>query len=334
VEHILVTGGAGFIGSHFVRYMLEKYPGYAIHVLDKLTYAGNLANLADVQERYGPSQRYRFFQGDICDATIVATAMQGCKYVLNFAAESHVDRSLEYPGHFIMTDVYGTHILLEQAKKVGVERFVQISTDEIYGEVLSGDAREDAHVAPRSPYSASKAGGEFIAHAYFITYGLPVVITRGSNTFGPFQYPEKLIPLFITNALEDRFLPVYGDGLQVRDWIYVLDHCRGIDIVLHQGNVGETYNIGGGNEYQNIAITRLILALLDKPSSLIRSVPDRPGHDRRYALNTNKIRQLGWQPLYGFEEAITQTLTWYTQHEEWWKPLKDAAFLPAFLQQA
>jgi dTDP-glucose 4,6-dehydratase len=334
VESILVTGGAGFIGSHFVRYMLEKYPNYAIRVLDKLTYAGNLANLTDIEERYGFVQRYRFFHGDICDADIVATAMQGCKYVLNFAAESHVDRSLEHPGHFVMTDVYGTYILLEQARKEGVEKFVQISTDEVYGEVLAGNAREDANVAPRSPYSASKAGGEFIARAYFVTYGLPVIITRGSNNFGPFQYPEKLIPLFITNALEDRFLPVYGDGQQVRDWIYVLDHCRGIDVALHQGEIGETYNIGGGNELQNIVITQLILDLLGKPSSLIRFVPDRPGHDRRYALDTTRLRQLGWQPQYTFEGAITETISWYTRHEAWWKPLKTTTPLPAFLRQA
>ena len=330
MEAVLVTGGAGFIGSHFVRYLLEKYFNYEIRVLDKLTYAGNLANLADVQERY---ERYSFVQGDISDPAAVAAAMHGCKYVINFAAESHVDRSLEEPGHFILTDVYGTYVLLEQARKEGIEKFVQISTDEVYGEIPSGSATESDRTIPRSPYSASKAGGEFIAYAYFNTYGLPVVITRGSNTFGPFQYPEKLIPLFITNALENRPLPVYGNGQQVRDWIYVLDHCQGIDVALHKGQAGEIYNIGGDNERQNIEITHLILELLGKPSSFIRHVPDRPGHDCRYSLDTTKIRQLGWQPQHAFEDAITQTVMWYVQHKAWWQPLKKAAFSPAFLQQ-
>ncbi len=326
MKRLLVTGGAGFIGSNFVRYMLQKYPDYAVTVLDKLTYAGNMANLADVEQTYGPAGRYRFVKGDIADQSAVSDAMNGCHYVLNFAAESHVDRSIEEPGQFILTDVYGTYILLEQARQQQIERFLQVSTDEIYGHVPEGSSKETDKAEPRSPYSASKAGGELIAHAYFVTYGLPVVITRGSNNYGPFQYPEKLIPLFITNALEDIALPVYGDGLQIRDWIYVLDHCSGIDVALHKGQPGEAYNVGGGNERTNLEITRTILRLLEKPESLMTYVKDRPGHDRRYSLDTSKLRGLGWQPQYSLEAAISQTVQWYEANRDWWIPLKSGEF--------
>ncbi len=326
MEQVLVTGGAGFIGSNFVRYLLQKYPQYAITVLDKLTYAGNLANLADVEQEYSSAGRYRFVKGDIADGVAVKDAMAGCKYVVNFAAESHVDRSIEEPGQFIQTDVYGTYILLEEARQAGVERFLQVSTDEVYGHVATGSSTETDNYSPRSPYSASKAGGEMIAHAYFITYGLPVIITRGSNNYGPFQYPEKLIPLFITNAIEDQPLPVYGDGQQIRDWIYVLDHCSGIDTALHQGTPGEAYNVGGGNERANLDITNLVLELLEKPTTLITYVKDRAGHDRRYSLDTSKLQALGWQPQHSLETALRETVEWYLNHREWWKPLKSGEF--------
>jgi dTDP-glucose 4,6-dehydratase len=332
-KQLLVTGGAGFIGSNFVRYMLEKYPDYSITVLDKLTYAGNLANLADVKEKYGSQGRYRFVQGAIEDQAAVEDAMDGCHYVLNFAAESHVDRSIEEPGAFIQTDVYGTYILLEEARKRGVERFVQISTDEVYGHVPSGSSIESDKLEPRSPYSASKAGGEMIAHAYYITYGLPVIITRGSNNYGPYQYPEKLIPLFITNALENKPLPVYGDGLQIRDWIYVLDHCSGIETALHKGEAGESYNVGGGNERTNLEITNMVLELLEKPSSLITYVKDRAGHDRRYSLNTAKLRALGWEPQYKLDDALRQTVEWYLNNRQWWEPLKSGEFKEYYERQ-
>ena len=333
MEKLLVTGGAGFIGSNFVRYMLEKYPDYAITVLDKLTYAGNLANLADVAEKYGPVGRYRFVKGDIADPAAVKDAMAGCKYVLNFAAESHVDRSIEEPGQFILTDVYGTYILLEEARQVGVERFLQVSTDEIYGHVPSGSSVETDKVEPRSPYSASKAGGELIAHAYYITYGLPVIITRGSNNYGPFQYPEKLIPLFITNALEDKPLPVYGDGQQIRDWIHVLDHCSGIETALHKGQPGEAYNVGGGNERTNMFITETVLKLLGKPETLITYVKDRAGHDRRYSLDTTKLRGLGWAPQKDLETGLRETVEWYRNNQEWWQSVKSGEFKEFYERQ-
>lgn len=333
MEKLLVTGGAGFIGSNFVRYMLEKYPDYSITVLDKLTYAGNLANLADIEEKYGPQGRYNFVRGDIADPVAVKEAMAGAKYALNFAAESHVDRSIEEPGQFILTDVYGTYILLEEARQVGVERFLQVSTDEIYGHVPDGSSVETDQVEPRSPYSASKAGGELIAHAYFITYGLPVVITRGSNNYGPYQYPEKLIPLFITNALENKPLPVYGDGQQIRDWIHVLDHCSGIDTALHKGVPGEAYNVGGGNERTNMFITRTVLELLGKPDTLITYVKDRAGHDRRYSLDTAKLRGLGWAPQKDLASGLRETVEWYLNNREWWQSLKVGDFKEFYERQ-
>jgi dTDP-glucose 4,6-dehydratase len=331
MKKVMITGGAGFIGSNYVRYMLETYPDYHVTVLDKLTYAGNLANLADVEQKY--PDRYRFVKGDIADPVAVDDAMQGCHYVLNFAAESHVDRSIEQPGQFIMTDVYGTFVLLEAARKFEVERFVQVSTDEVYGHIPEGSSREGDALEPRSPYSASKAGGEHMAYAYHITYGVPVMITRGSNNYGPYQYPEKLIPLFITNVMDDEQVPVYGDGMQVRDWIFVLDHCTGIDLVLHKGEPGEYYNVGGGNERYNLEITKKILELTGKTDSLIKYVKDRPGHDRRYSLDTSKIRQLGWKPAYDFEEGMRLTVEWYRDNEAWWRPLKSGEFQDYYKRQ-
>ncbi|MBI4300054.1 MAG: dTDP-glucose 4,6-dehydratase, partial [Chloroflexi bacterium] len=309
MQNILVTGGAGFIGSNFVRHMLGKHPGYRIVVLDKLTYAGNLENLADV----AVDPRYAFIRGDICDAPLVERMLAEFRIdaIVNFAAETHVDRSLLEPSAFIMTDVLGTHVLLEAARKRGIERYLQVSTDEVYGEVAVGSSREDDPLAARSPYAASKAGGDLMVRAYFVSFGLPAVITRGSNNFGPFQYPEKFIPLFITNAIDNLPLPVYGDGKQVRDWIYVLDHCEGIDTVLHRGAVGEVYNVGGGNERYNLDVAGRILAGLDRPPSLLQHVTDRPGHDRRYSLDCRKLMRLGWAPRHDFEGALEETVLWY-----------------------
>jgi len=319
MKNILVTGGAGFIGSNFCRYMLGKYPEYNILVLDALTYAGNPENFADLED----DPRFMFFHGDIRDKAVVENLIRNVDAIVNFAAETHVDRSIADPGSFVLTDVYGVFVLLEACRKFGIERFLHVSTDEVYGSIEQGYFKECDALQPSSPYSASKAGGELLARSYFVTYGLPVLVTRGSNTFGPYQYPEKLIPLFITNALEDEPLPVYGDGKQIRDWIYVLDHCEGIDVVLHKGEVGKVYNLGGGNERTNIEITRLILAMLGKPESLIKYVTDRPGHDRRYALDSSEIRALGWSPRYDFESALRETVNWYLQNESWWRKIKE-----------
>jgi len=324
LRSLLITGGAGFIGSNFVRYMLKKYPDYKVMVYDKLTYAGNLDNLRDVED----DPRYAFVRGDICDAEAVERVMRKHEIdaIVNFAAESHVDRSILEPGSFILTDVYGTYVLLEAARKFGVERMVQVSTDEVYGSIEQGSFKETDPLSPSSPYSASKAGGDHMAHAFHVTFGTPVIITRGSNTFGPYQYPEKIIPLFITNAIDDLPLPLYGDGLNVRDWIYVLDHCEAIDVVLHKGTPGEIYNIGAGNELPNIELTRLILKLLGKPESLIRYVKDRPGHDRRYSLDCTKIRALGWRPRHRFEEALAETVRWYVENQWWWRKIKSGEY--------
>jgi dTDP-glucose 4,6-dehydratase len=320
--HILVTGGAGFIGSNFVHHMMGKYPDYKITVLDKLTYAGNLDNLKPVEH----DPRYRFVKGDICDAPLVEKLATEVDAIVNFAAETHVDRSLMEPGSFIQTDVHGAYVLAEAARKAGVKRIIQISTDEVYGSVESGSSKETDILKPSSPYSASKAGGEMVMMAYFTTYGLPVMITRGSNNFGPYQYPEKVIPLFITNAIEDKHLPLYGDGMNVRDWIYVLDHCTGIDLVLHEGKPGEIYNVGGGNERTNIDITTGILRLLGKPESLIKRVADRPGHDRRYSLDCSKLKSLGWKPSKSFEQDLEETVRWYVDNAWWWKKLKSGEY--------
>jgi dTDP-glucose 4,6-dehydratase len=319
---LLVTGGAGFIGSNFVRYMLSRYPDYQIVVLDKLTYAGNLANLADV----AGNPNYRFVRGDICDQPLVDGLVSEVDAVLNFAAETHVDRSILDAGGFIQTDVYGTFVLLEAARKHGVSRFLQVSTDEVYGDVSVGSSAERDPFRPRSPYSASKAGGEMMVQAYYVTYGVPTLITRGSNNYGPYQYPEKLIPVLITNALDGQELPVYGDGQQIRDWLYVLDHCSAIDMVLHDGKPGEAYNVGGGNERFNLDVIYRVLELLDKPRSLIRFVKDRPGHDRRYSVDCGKLRQLGWAPSRNFEEELAETVRWYVANEAWWRPLKSGEY--------
>jgi dTDP-glucose 4,6-dehydratase len=325
MKNILVTGGAGFIGSNFVRMMLDKHPQYHVLVFDKLTYAGNLDNLLDVDD----DPRYRFVKGDICDAEAVSEAIRlgQVDTIVNFAAESHVDRSIMDPDAFIKTDVYGTYVLLEAARRFGLERYHQISTDEVYGHV-PGDHRslETDPVAPRSPYAASKASGDLMALAYHVTYRLPVTITRGANNIGPYQYPEKVVPLFVTNALEDQSLPVYGDGKQRRDYQYVLDHCEAIDLVLHRGEIGEVYNVGTGGEMENLAMIEILLDELGKPRSLIRHVEDRPGHDRRYCLNVDKLKALGWQPRHSHEQAIRATVRWYVANEWWWRKIKSGDF--------
>jgi dTDP-glucose 4,6-dehydratase len=320
VKNILVTGGAGFIGSNFVHLILGKYDDVNVVVYDKLTYAGNLENLAPVAD----DPRYHFYQGDICDADAVEKVMQNHNIdaIVNFAAETHVDRSLMEPGSFIQTDVYGTYVLLEAAKKYGLERYHQVSTDEVYGQVLEGRSTEEDQLHTRSPYSASKAGGDLMCLAYHTSFGVPVTITRGSNNIGPYQYPEKVVPLFITNAIDEQPLPLYGDGLQMRDYQYVLDHCEGIDTVLRKGQPGEIYNLGTGVETTNIEMTRLILKLLNKPESLIQPITDRPGHDRRYALDCSKVQTLGWQNAHNFEQAIEATVKWYVDNETWWRKIK------------
>lgn len=317
---ILVTGGCGFIGSNFIHFMLSKYQDYTVINLDKLTYAGNPENLKDLKN----DKRYHFIKGDICDPRTVEKALSGADAIINFAAETHVDRSILSAGSFMNTDVYGTYVLLEAVKKFKIKRYIQISTDEIYGSIESGSFTEKSPLDPNSPYAASKASGDLLVNAYFKTYDLPVIITRSSNNFGPFQYPEKLIPLFVTNALEDAKLPLYGDGKNVRDWLYVMDNCEAIDCVLHKGKDGEIYNIGGGNEVQNIEIARFILSGLDKSESLIEYVKDRPGHDRRYALDCGKIkRELNWKPRHDFKKALSETIVWYKNNADWWKKIKE-----------
>jgi dTDP-glucose 4,6-dehydratase len=330
VKNILVTGGAGFIGSNFAHYMLRKYPDYGIIVFDKLTYAGNLNNLLDVHD----DPRYQFVKGDIADMRAVEQAVRDHKIdtIVNFAAETHVDRSILDPESAHRTNFTGVYVLLEAARQFGIERFHQVSTDEVYGSIPVGFFKEGDPLEPNSPYSASKAGGELMVRAYRETYGLNTVVTRGSNTYGPYQYPEKVLPLFITNAMDDEPLPLYGDGMQVRDWLYVEDHCSGIDFVLHQGRPGEVYNLGGGNERHNIEVTKLILKLLGKPESLIRPVKDRPGHDRRYALDCAKVKALGWEPARDYEAGMAETVEWYRKNEWWWRPIKSGEF-KAFYQQ-
>ena len=332
MKNILVTGGAGFIGSAFVRHMVEKYPDYTIIVLDKLTYAGNLDNLLTVDDE----ENYRFERGDIADEATVERIMKeyAIDTVVNFAAESHVDRSILSPHAFIHTDVVGTYILLEVSKRLGVERFHQVSTDEVYGSIPEGFFKEGDPLEPNSPYAASKAGGELMVRAYNVTYGLHTTVTRGSNTFGPYQYPEKLAPFFITEAIDDRPLPLYGDGLQVRDWLHVDDHAQGIDLILHKGAPGELYNIGGENERTNRAVTDLILETLGKPQSLVKHVEDRPGHDRRYALTNDKLRaDFGWDITRNFEDAMRETVQWYVENEWWWRKIKTGEYLDFYKQQ-
>ncbi len=321
----LVTGGAGFIGSNYIHYLFEKYDDIVIVNLDKLTYAGNPENLRDLKD----NPDYVFIKGDICDSKIVNQIFEKYKpdYLVNFAAESHVDRSIGNPEDFIRTDMYGVYVLLETSKEFRIERFIQISTDEVYGSIDKGSFTEESPLMPSNPYSASKSGGDRLAYSYFATYGLPVIITRASNNYGPYQYPEKLIPLFVTNALEDKQLPLYGDGKNIRDWLYVQDHCKAIEYVLKNGKVGEVYNIAGGSEQENIEITKLILNILGKPKDLIRYVQDRLGHDRRYSLNAGKLYELGWKQAYKFEDALRYTVQWYVENTNWWKPLKSGEYL-------
>jgi dTDP-glucose 4,6-dehydratase len=319
---LLVTGGAGFIGSNFIHYMIRKYPEYKVINLDKLTYAGNLENLKDIEN----NENYRFVRGDICDRKIIEELFSNNKIdaVINFAAESHVDRSIEDPGVFIQTDVYGTFILLEASSKYKAGVFLQISTDEVYGSITDGSFKETDPFMPNSPYAASKAGAEMIVRSFYKTYQTPVLITRTSNNFGPYQFPEKIIPLFVTNLIDGLKVPLYGDGMNVRDWIYVMDNCHAIDLVLHKGKIGEAYNIGGGNEKPNVWITKTMLKLLEKPESMIQPVADRLGHDRRYSVDCTKIEQeLGWRPETDFEEALEKTVKWYVNNQGWWRPLKN-----------
>ena len=325
MKNILITGGAGFIGSNFVIHMLDKYPEYNIIVYDKLTYAGNLDNLLSVSD----NPRYHFVKGDICDPLTVAETITryNIDTIVNFAAETHVDRSIMQPDAFIQTGVYGTYVLLEAARQFGLERYHQISTDEVYGHIPAGySSVETDKLDPRSPYAASKASGDLLVNAYFITYGLPVTITRGSNNIGPFQYPEKVVPLFATNALDGLPLPLYGDGRQMREYQYVGDHCEAIDLVLHTGKLGEAYNIGTGVEMENVTMVEILLETLGRSHDLIRHVADRPGHDRRYSLNIDKIRALGWEPRHTAEEAIRQTAVWYRDNEWWWRKIKSGEF--------
>jgi dTDP-glucose 4,6-dehydratase len=326
---ILVTGGAGFIGSNFIRLILEKYPDYEVVNLDKLTYAGNLDNLKDIES----DERYSFVKADIGDADAVDKAMSGIDAVINFAAESHVDRSIGGPADFIMTDVFGTYVLLEAARRHEVGRYIQISTDEVYGSIAEGSFTEADRLEPSSPYSASKAGGDMQVMAYHTTYGLPTIITRSSNNFGPYQYPEKIFPLFITNALEGKKLPLYGSGKNVRDWIYVTDNCEGIDTVLHRGEIGGIYNIGGGNERDNLTITGLIREALGKGEDMIERVPDRLGHDFRYSIDCSRARALGWTPAHTFEEGVRATVDWYVNNRWWWEKIKSGEFARYYREQ-
>ena len=320
---ILVTGGAGFIGSHLVRRLVVQSCHEVVN-LDALKYSGNLANVKDLEERRG----YVFVQGDIGDQPLVEWLLREHRIegIINCAAETHVDRSILDPGSFARTDVVGTGVLLEEGRRVGLQRFLQVSTDEVYGNVETGLSTEEDRLAPRSPYSASKAGGDLLTLSYWTTYRFPVMVTRGSNTYGPNQYPEKFIPLFVTNAIDDQPLPLYGDGRQRRDWLAVQDHCAAIEHVFFHGAPGEVYNVGGGNERENIAVAEQLVACLGKPRSLIRFVQDRPGHDRRYAVDCRKVRQIGWQPTVPFELGLKATVEWYQQNEPWWRTIKSGEF--------
>lgn len=332
MRNLLVTGGAGFIGSNFVAYMLDTYSEYRLVVYDKLTYAGRLENI----ERFASHPRFAFVQGDIGDATAVRQAISAHSIdtIVNFAAETHVDRSIAGPYDFTTTNVLGTHVLLEAARDLALERFHQVSTDEVYGTIPEpGRSAEGDPLEARSPYSASKAGADHLVYSYYVTYGLRATISRGSNNIGPFQYPEKAVPLFTTNAIDDQPLPIYGDGLQVRDYQYVLDHCEGIDVVLHRGTLGEAYNVGTAVETRNIDMARAILDILGKPHSLLRHVADRAGHDRRYALDCTKLQALGWHSRHTFAQAIEQTVQWYVQNEPWWRAIKTGAYLDYYRRQ-
>lgn len=332
MRNLLITGGAGFIGANFVHYMLAKYPDYRVVVYDKLTYAGNLANLEPIKA----DPRFAFVRGDICDLDAVRAAVREHQIdtIVNFAAETHVDRSIMHPDAVVRTNVNGTWALLEVAREARLERFHQISTDEVYGAIPAPKrSKEGDPLEARSPYSASKAGAEHLVYAYFITYGLPTTITRGSNNIGPYHYPEKAVPLFTTNALDDIPLPIYGDGLQMREYQYVLDHCEGIDVVLHRGELGEAYNVGTEVETPNIEMARKILDILGKPHSLITYVTDRAGHDRRYALDCSKLKALGWSSRHSFDQALEKTVRWFVENEAWWRPIKSGEYREYYQKQ-
>ncbi|MBM3200266.1 dTDP-glucose 4,6-dehydratase [Candidatus Woesearchaeota archaeon] len=314
---ILITGGCGFIGSNFIRHILDKYKDYKICNLDKLTYAGNLENLKDLETH----PRYKFVRGDICNKKLVFDIMKHSNAVINFAAETHVDNSIKDSNEFINTNIKGTQTLLDAAKLCNIRRFIQISTDEVYGSTNKPSKEEDT-LEPNSPYAASKASADMLARAYNVTFKVPTVITRSSNNFGPYQHPEKLIPLFTTNLLSGKKVPLYGDGLNVRDWMYVIDNCEALDLILHQGETGHIYNLGGGNEKTNFEITKLILRELGRDDSCIEFVKDRLGHDRKYSLNTSKIRKMGWKPKHSFESALKETISWYRENRKWWLRLK------------
>jgi dTDP-glucose 4,6-dehydratase len=322
MQRILVTGGAGFIGSNFVRLLLGRKRPVHVTVLDKLTYAGNIENLRDVMNR----RNFLFVKGDICNARLLDELLPRIDIVYNFAAETHVDRSILEAGSFVRTDVMGTYTLLQNALKHKVSRFVQISTDEVYGSILRGKFKERDPLQPNSPYSASKSGADLLVRSFHKTYGLPVIITRSSNNYGPYQHPEKFIPLFITNAMERKPLPLYGDGKNIRDWIYVVDNCRAIDLVGRKGKIGEIYNIGAGEEKANINIARAIIRLVGSDENLLAFVSDRPGHDRRYAVDTRKLKALGWKKQFDFNEGLKRTVDWYRLNEDWWRRIKDGAF--------
>jgi dTDP-glucose 4,6-dehydratase len=326
---LLVTGGAGFIGSNFVRHFLAEHPDDSVIVLDKLTYAGRLESLQDVMTY----ERMEFVQGDIADPEAVRDALSDCDALINFAAESHVDRSIDEPGHFIQTEVYGTYVLLEAARELGIGRYVQVSTDEVYGSIEQGSFTEHSPLDPSSPYSASKAGGDLLVAAYCHTYGMDAIVCRASNNYGPYQYPEKLIPLCVLNALNGDPLPVYGDGMQVRNWLHVSDHCRGLDVVLRTGKAGETYNIGGPDELPNMAVVRRILELTGRDESLIQYVKDRLGHDRRYSLSSEKTDDLGWTAEIGFEAGIESTVDWYRENSWWWEPIRSGEYREYYQRQ-
>jgi dTDP-glucose 4,6-dehydratase len=318
---LLVTGGCGFIGSNFIHLVLSQYKDIRVVNLDKLTYCGNTENLEDIAQ----DSRYSFVKGDICDESLVEDLVSDSDAIVNFAAETHVDRSIKYPDDFLKTNVHGVKVLLDAAKKAKTGRFIQIGTDEVYGSVPKGFSKEDDPLRPRSPYSATKAASDLLAASYHATYGLPVIIVRSSNNFGPFQYPEKIIPLFVTNILRQKKVPLYGDGGNVRDWLYVLDNCRAIDLALHRGKPGEIYNISSGNCLSNLELTEKVLSIMGKGKDAIHFVNDRPGHDRRYALDSSKIRSLGWSPGSDLDKNLKDTVEWYGNNEKWWAPLKDKA---------
>lgn len=334
---VLVTGGAGFIGSNYCRFVLDKHPDYRVIVLDALTYAGNLSTVADMQDNPTAASRFRFYPGKIQDETVVNGIIEAERVdlIVNFAAESHNDRSILEPGSFIQTDVYGVFTLLDATRRHKVERLLHVSTDEVYGTIDDGQFTEQSPLEPNTPYSASKAGGEMQARAHHITYGTPVVVTRCGNNFGPFQYPEKLIPFFVTRLMDDRKVPLYGTGQQVRDWVYVMDHCSGIDHVLHHGKTGEAYNIGSDGELPNIEITHRLLKLLGKPESLIKCIADPRGgaHDKRYSIDYSKLKDLGWKPQFDFEEALERTVRWYADNQPWWRAIVADPDYQAFVKR-